>query len=518
MQNIKVLPIDVANKIAAGEVAERPSSVVKELVENAIDAGAEKVSVEIKNGGIKYIRVTDDGCGIDSNQVETAFLRHATSKIDVIDDLYSIKTMGFRGEALASICAVAEVEVITKTAEEVEGSYLCVDYGISKPKEDIACNCGTTMIVKNLFSNVPARMKFLKKDSTESGYIADLMGRIALSKPNVAFDYICDDKEIFSTNGDGDIKNVVLNLYGMEHAKALIEVDYTEENVNVSGVIGKPELARGNRTRQTLFVNGRYVKNHVVAKVAEEAFRNMIMVGKFPLFILNIEIPPEFVDVNVHPAKTEIKFSNEKKVYDIVYHAVKNAIYNIKSTPDVSEKSEGFTTKALKPQPSPQMFTQESIAVSKPVQNFRDFQNFQDNEKKSTNTNSGFSFQKPQVNEAMVREFMQKTKPLSYVEPQSHTFREGHEDEKMLDDILGWNSDFVEQSPQNDKDFLNKDIIVGQVFDTYIIIQNGDSMFMIDQHAAHERFRFEKLKADYEKQAKLSQVLMTPIIANLGYS
>ncbi|MEG1442036.1 MAG: DNA mismatch repair endonuclease MutL, partial [Oscillospiraceae bacterium] len=194
MQNIKVLPIDVANKIAAGEVAERPSSVVKELVENAIDAGAEKVSVEIKNGGIKYIRVTDDGCGIDSNQVETAFLRHATSKIDVIDDLYSIKTMGFRGEALASICAVAEVEVITKTAEEVEGSYLCVDYGISKPKEDIACNCGTTMIVKNLFSNVPARMKFLKKDSTESGYIADLMGRIALSKPNVAFDYICDDK------------------------------------------------------------------------------------------------------------------------------------------------------------------------------------------------------------------------------------------------------------------------------------------------------------------------------------
>ena len=511
MNSIRVLPQSVADKIAAGEVAERPSAVVKELVENSIDAGGTKIRVEIKNGGISYICVTDNGCGIPHDGVETAFLRHATSKLRDIDDLYRISTMGFRGEALASICAVAEVEIITKTAEAEEGTYLSLVHGVPSEKDFIACGEGTTITVKNLFSNIPARMKFLKKDSTEAGYVADLLSRIALSRPDIAISYICDDKEIFATGGDGKIENVILKIYGLDHAKALIPVDYTEDNIRISGVLGKPELARGNRTRQTLFVNGRYVKNHVIGKVAEEAYRNTIMTGKFPFFVMNIELPFELVDVNVHPAKTEIKFANEKQIYDVAYHAVRNAIYsaeeNVKTKVPVEEKKE----------------------VSTKVEEKREFSPEQVYVKKDFHKGKTFEGQPQKADAATIKEYLKNTAIQSFEDIKKTenvtVLREDNpfkKSEEILESLL---ESEVKKEPEqvamaqvevSEKSFNPR--IIGQLFDTYILYQERDELVLIDQHAAHERWRFEKLKEAYLNKERLSQMLLTPLVFNLGYN
>ncbi|MEE1013118.1 MAG: DNA mismatch repair endonuclease MutL [Clostridia bacterium] len=509
MAKIQVLSQAVADKIAAGEVAERPSAVVKELVENAIDAGASKIDVEIKKGGVGYIRVTDNGSGIPADQVETAFLRHATSKLTEIEDLYRIGTMGFRGEALASICAVAEVEVITKTADAEEGVYLTMTHGVPAAKEPIACPDGTTMVVKNLFANIPARMKFLKKDSTEAGYVADLLGRIALSRPDIAFSYTCDGKEIFATSGDGKLENVILQIYGLDHAKALLPVDYTEDHIHISGVVGKPQLSRGNRTRQTLFVNGRYVKNHVVAKVAEEAFRNTVMVGKFPFFVIRITLPAELVDVNVHPAKTEVKFANEKQIYDVAYHAVRNAIYAVEPQKTVEETTKPKTQQGEMP---------KSKAPERPVT----------------------PRQEPmRVTPKLVREYMESTIPKERQavaffreEPQKspetvleELLEEAAEKNKGINDKI---DNIIEETPSQPQQEVMEEVVlsqipraelkvVGQVFDTYIVCQMGEEMFLIDQHAAHERMRFESLKESYLKQENFSQMLLSPMVLNLDH-
>ncbi len=490
MAEIRVLSTTVADKIAAGEVAERPSAVVKELVENAIDAGADKIEVEINRGGVAYIRVTDNGSGIPTDQVETAFLRHATSKLTEIEDLERIATMGFRGEALASICAVAEVEVFTKTKDAEEGTYLSLCHGKREELSPMACADGTTMVVKNLFANVPARMKFLKKNSTEAGYVADLLSRIALSRPEIAFSYTCDGEEVFSTGGDGKLENVILNIYGLNHAKAVLPVDFTEEKIHVHGVVGKPEISRGNRTRQTLFVNGRYVKNHVLSKVAEEAFRNRMMVGKFPFFVLFVDLPAELVDVNVHPAKTEVKFANEKQVYDTAYHAIRNALHQ----PEQEEAPKPTVSASPKP---------GTPIVTAPRQPER-------------------------VNPKLVREFMEATIPKEPVtplvfkeppsvaeenfaasKPQKDLFEELFEETPPVQEVMEEVKPVLEQTKEPK--------IIGQVFDTYIICELDDAMFLIDQHAAHERMRFEELKEGYLKREKLSQMLLSPMILNLDY-
>lgn len=479
MAKIQVLSRAVADQIAAGEVAERPAAVVKELVENALDAGASKIDVEIKQGGVGYIRVTDNGCGIPADQVETAFLRHATSKLTEIEDLYRIGTMGFRGEALASICAVAEVEVITKTPEDEEGVYLVMNHGVPSDRQLIASGNGTTMVVKNLFENIPARMKFLKKDSTEAGYVADLLGRMALSRPEVAFTYTCDGKEIFATSGDGKLENVILKIYGLDHARALLKVEHTEDNIHISGVVGKPELARGNRTRQTLFVNGRYVKNHVASKVAEEAFRNAVMVGKFPFFVIRIDLPAELVDVNVHPAKTEVKFANEKQIYDVVYHAVRNALYATEPKEEIQEI----------PKPEAQSFQQMPERVSK----------------------------------KLVREYMQSTIPTErqsvwfFREEEPKGFSKEEKDCNMLEEKAVVSVQEVMEEVSAKVSERPEVQVVGQVFHTYIVAQSQEEMFLIDQHAAHERLRFEELKAAYLKQDGFSQMLLSPMVLNLDY-
>ncbi len=487
MAKIQVLSKSVADKIAAGEVAERPSAVVKELVENAIDAGASKIDVEIKQGGISYIRITDNGCGIPQDQVETAFLRHATSKLSEIEDLYRIGTMGFRGEALASICAVSQVELITKTADGDEGVYLRLLHGEVVEKTPMACAEGTTMVVKDLFANVPARMKFLKKDSTEAGYVADLVSRIALSRPDIAFSYTCDGKEVFSTSGDGKLKNVILQIYGLDHAKALLPVDYAEDGVHISGVVGKPELARGNRTRQTLFVNGRFVKNHVLSKVAEEAFRNRMMVGKFPFFVISITLPTELVDVNVHPAKTEVKFANEKQIYDVAYHAIRNALFT-------QEKAE-----------APKVPVPPVSAAPAPKREY--------------------------VNPKLVKEYLAYTIPeekknVSYVREDTPKAPEVILEELLEETGQKETHIIIEETPPKQEVMeemvpvisqKKKPEIVGQVFDTYIICKTEEEMFLIDQHAAHERMRFETLKEEYFNQKKCAQLLLSPLVLNLDF-
>lgn len=504
MPKIKVLPQNIADKIAAGEVAERPQAVVKELVENSIDAGADKIEVEIKNGGIKYIRVTDNGCGIPKDQVETAFLRHATSKLRKIEDLYSIGTMGFRGEALASICAVASVRVITRAKGEAEGTIMELIHGVPQGKDDIACNCGTIMEVSGLFENVPARMKFLKKDSTEAGYVADIMGRIAMANPDTAFKYICDGKEIFSTSGDKSLKNAILNIYGLDYAKGLIEVDYERDGVHIFGVCGKSDLARGNRTRQSLFVNGRYVKNHVIAKVCEEAYRNYMMSGKFPFFALNINLAPELVDVNVHPAKTEIKFADEKRIYEIIHSAVRNALMN--------SISSGQTVKAeAYPKTKGRLLPDELPAGGGVCTDAEDSGSAPEESAKSETVQMKmrmpvFMPKRENIDRKTVEKFIEYTAPKGG----ETVFRENREEN---------HGESYEKNPYEFIEETSEEIpfkIIGQLFDTYVIFESGDKMFIIDQHAAHERFRFEKLMADYKAKKPFGQILMIPVVMDLS--
>lgn len=483
MTGIRILPQDVADKIAAGEVAERPSAVVKELVENSIDAGADRITVEIRNGGMKYIRIEDNGTGIAADELEFAFVRHATSKLREIDDLFKIQTMGFRGEALASISAVADIEVITKTKDELEGVYMALSHGIMSEKQAVACNQGTTMIVENLFASVPARMKFMKKDATEAGYVEDVLSRIALSKPEIAFRYICDGSEIFSTSGDGQIKNAILNIYGIDHAKGVIEVEHFEHGVKVHGVVGKAELAKGNRKRQTLFVNGRYIKNHVVSKVVEEAYRNILMTGRFPFFVLNIDLSPEMVDVNVHPAKTEIKFANEKEIYEIAYRAVKNALYERKE-----EQAE------IQPELSVQSTEKEIVQ-------------------------RGYENNAPKVVEQrVISEFMKNTIPDFEEKTQYRFHSPSFEAVASVREIKKEEEKTLEQKPiENEIKIVEEKTeskIVGQLFDTYVIVERNNEMFMIDQHAAHERKKFEILRKDYIENKVLGQALLVPIVVD----
>ncbi len=483
MAEIRILPQDVADKIAAGEVAERPSAVVKELVENSIDAGADRITVEIRNGGMKHIRIEDNGTGIPSDEVEFAFVRHATSKLREIDDLFSIETMGFRGEALASICAVSDVEVITKTQSQEEGTYMVLNHGMVVKKEPIACNQGTVMVVQNLFASVPARMKFMKKDATEAGYVEDVLGRIALSRPEIAFRYICDGKEIFSTSGDGQLKNAILNIYGIGHAKGILEVNHSEHGVKVYGVVGKSELAKGNRKSQTLFVNGRYIKNHVVSKVVEEAYRNILMTGRFPFFVLNIDLAPELVDVNVHPAKTEIKFANEKEIYEIAYRGVKNALYTREQEQDDTKTQIINSFPEREAQPVIKNYDYESKALK--IEEQRQIADFMANTIPETTDKAGFYFRSPSF-ESVPKEEKQYQMPEE-------------KEEQIIEEKV-----------------FSK--IVGQVFDTYVIIEKNNEMFMIDQHAAHERKRFESLRRDYLEKRAFGQVLLVPIVMEIDGS
>ncbi len=456
MSIINVLPTDVANKIAAGEVVERPASVVKELVENSIDAGATKITVEIKNGGISYIRITDNGRGMSYDDAKKAFLRHATSKLKTAADLQAISTLGFRGEALASIAAVSNIELITKSAEN-DGVFVELKAGSVIKDEFIGCPDGTTIVVKNLFYNVPARMKFLKKDSTEGSYITDIIQRQILANPSVSFKYIIDGKERLFHNGDGMLKTAIYNIYGKEYADNILEVNRISNGVKITGFIGKSNISRSNRSYQSLFVNGRYVYNKTLAFRIEQGFENNLMVKRFPFYVLNIEISPEVIDVNVHPTKQEIKFADERFVANEVYCAIKDALTKEADVIRNEIKTNiSFTTPVT------------AEVKEKPVQLRMNYVPKPEPEKKEPSNTFAFASPKP---------------------------------------MPSFDS-FITEKP--DKSYK----VIGQVFDTYIIIELKEKIVLIDQHAAHERLIYERLLKEEKKN--YSQVLLSPVVISLA--
>lgn len=506
MPQINILPKEVYQLIAAGEVVERPSSVVKEMIENSVDAGAKNITVEIKNGGSTYIRITDDGCGIARSEVKKVFISHATSKIKVSDDLDKIGTLGFRGEAMASISAVAKVQLLTKTPDEEIGTRYEIAGGQELDFSDAGCPVGTTIVVADIFFNTPARMKFLKKDVTEANAVAGVVERIAVSHPKISFRFIRDGKQTLITSGNGDLKSTIYSVFGREFANSLIPVDYEINNMRVSGFVTKPSMSRKSRGMQFFFINSRLVKSQTAMAALEQAYRNSIMVGRFPGCVLNIECNSSFVDVNVHPAKIEVRFANEKPVFELVYYGVKNAIEMLDtpkeahfSTPRPTQTTVNGKIDFFKPKeevPTQMQFKQES--------NPNDFWRVASPDvvrDKSPKSEEAQNYVEESTTTAKL-DLSKFTKPATSNEQQANNESETQEQTKPL--------------PKQEKaegvevpDFR----LVGEIFKTYIIIEMDGDCYMIDKHAAHERMNFEALKASTEI---VSQVLLSPVAVRLS--
>ena len=520
MPKINILPKSLACLIAAGEVVERPASVVKELMENSIDAGATKITVEIKNGGVRYIRITDNGCGISRDDVRAAFISHATSKISVQEDLDAIFTLGFRGEALASVAAVAHIEMLTKTADESIGTKYCISGGEEKELCEAGCPDGTTIMIRDLFYNTPARMKFLKKDMTEGSYVTDVAAKIALSHPEISITLIKDNRRTLFTPGDGRLMTVINEVYGKDFGATLIECDGSADGVSVKGFISKPVHSRPNRTMQHIFVNGRYVKLPVAASALDNAYKNQIMVGKYPACVLFLEVNPAMVDVNVHPAKTQVRFATEKPVYDAIYFSAVSALQRgdtpvqiktqvrrddrlfvpkteIKQTqmPVQTEKiSLAIDTEAVKKEVPPvETLYKEIRQVTKPVftpapvvrEENKPFFSFEDEE-------DVLSMCKPQP----------KKEPLS----------EKEEPEVVVQEKP------VEHQEEKEEKICEKPVpefrVLGEAFSTYILVQTKNELLFVDKHAAHERIIFNSLKK--QNRQIYSQILMMPVTVSLS--
>ena len=561
MGKIVLLDELTINKIAAGEVIERPASVVKELVENSIDAGATNITVEIQNGGISKIRIIDNGSGMNKDDLEFAFERHATSKIRKADDLENVKSMGFRGEALASIAAIAHVELTTKTEDDETGHKIVVEGGKVLEMEDSASQKGTTITVSNLFFNTPVRYKFLKRDFTEAGYIEDAVTRIALANPNIAIKLINGNKTIIQTNGNGDLKTVIYNIYGKEIAEGLLEVNYEYEGIKVTGAIGKPEIARSNRSYQMFFVNKRYIKDKTLSAGVEQAFKGLIPIGKYGVVILNIEIEPNKIDVNVHPTKLEIRFQEEQKVFKAIYHSVKETLLkgDLVKEPEKEEKIEQQTIDAKMGTPEIEGSKQEKVEsvleqkeeVKKPSfmglfkKKEKDSDEFIENY--STNTLEEIFAQKNvgQTQEIKIPTEEQKEKMDNIIEKQKELENPIVEEptSKNFDEmyvktfgklpetqIAEQNSNKIDNKTlkqvENISVFEEKESynnipnykFIGALFSTYIVIEIKDEVYIIDQHAAHERVMYEKVKKNfYSNMEKDSQIMLLPDIIELSH-
>ena len=512
MPQIKVLDKHVAELIAAGEVVERPASVIKELVENSIDAGATQVTVEIQNGGVSYMRVTDNGCGISRNDVPTAFLRHATSKVSTSTDLDSISTLGFRGEALASVAAVARVEMMTCKEGETGVIYkICGGEEISL--DDAGCPVGTTIIVRDLFYNTPARMKFLKKDVGEANAVAGVLDKIALSHPEISVRFIRDGKNTLNTPGDGDLKATIYAVFGRDFASGLIKTDYTLDNMSVSGYIGTPVAARANRNMQFFYINGRYVKSKNMIAAVEQAYKNSIMVGKFPSCVLNLNIPFNMVDINVSPSKTEARFVDERAVFNIIYYGVKTALNLGDTRPELKldnipvKKDNGLHNTAIKSEPHISKPIVTAPPKPAPASDFIPTSNYFEalSRNKAPSEESVFRSapvvqynDKPmRYNLDVVYEEPEEKTPTqtTFIEPVTETF-----DEKTA---------VITDEPTEAKPEIK---IIGELFTTYIIAECGEKVVFIDKHAAHERILFEKIRTEEHD----SQMLLEPVTVTLA--
>ena len=587
MGKIVVLDELTINKIAAGEVIERPASVVKELVENSIDAGANKITVEIQNGGISKIRIIDNGCGISKDDMEFAFERHATSKIRQADDLENIKSMGFRGEALASIASISNVEMISKTDEYNIGNKIVVEGGKIIENEEAAAQNGTTITVSNLFFNTPVRYKFLKKDFTEAGYIEDAVTRIALSHPEIAIKLINGSKTVIQTTGSGKLEDVIYSIYGKDIAENIVNVDYNYEDINISGVVGKPEIARNNRSHQLFFVNKRYIKDKTLSAASEQALKGLIMIGKYPFLVLNLEMEPKNVDVNVHPSKLEVRWQEEQKVFKGLYHAIRESMLKDGYVKVEEEKENAVkpiveqinqTEIHIDPEPVEDIAKTQTLRVPSFINIFKkkneeevepfieahkentiqdifnknnnitmdenhedDENNVEniidnniENETKNDTESDGFKLpteeQVDKINQIL--KMQREMENNESKEPVKHDFSEMYEKTfgktpekgKIEEKETVYNADL--ESVENISVFEDNEsynIIPnykykGNLFSTYIIIEIKDDIYIIDQHAAHERVMYEKVKKNfYDEKEKESQIMLLPDIINLTH-
>ena len=634
MGNIVLLDDLTINKIAAGEVIERPASVIKEMVENSIDAGANNITVEIKNGGISFIKVTDNGKGIAQDDLEIAFERHATSKIRTADDLDYVTSMGFRGEALASIAAIANVEMISKTEEQQIGYKVVVEAGNILSKEEVGCQSGTSITVRNLFFNTPVRYKFLKKDYTESGYVEDVITRIALVNPNIAIKLINTGKTVIQTNGNGDIKSVIYSIYGKDVATGIMPVEYSYDDIQITGVVGKPEIARSNRSNQLFFVNKRYIKDKTLSAATEQAYKGLIPIGKFGFVVLNITMNPAKVDVNVHPAKLEVRFEDESKIFQSIYHSIKDTLLKgelvantdkqeLEQKPEEqskglydfrkneTQKIEAYTNEESKIKTNnivQDVYTKSNYSVNTtphinlgeggPINTadvLEQLKQLQDNIQKEVETSPEIKLnenyvkmreeeiQKQQKEEEKIEETkeekgqeaenekIEENKEMEENEEQSEipvkvdetdeknnesTEKEKIETEKtdkkeesteiksqnfdeMYTKLFGTKPINNESTQTEEKtndlavDLLKDNIsvfdqkeeyqktlykFIGIAFNTYIIIEMDKEMYIIDQHAAHERIMYEKVKDNYYSEStKDSQMLLLPDVITLTH-
>ena len=511
---INVLSKEISELIAAGEVIERPASVIKELVENSIDAGARHITVEIKNGGTIFMRITDDGCGISCEDVATAFLRHATSKINVKNDLDNICTLGFRGEALASVAAVAKVELMTKRKEDEYGTCYHIEGSVEKSCEQSGCPDGTTIIIRDLFYNVPVRRKFMKKDVTEANAVSQIMQKIALSHPEISFKLIRDNRMEFNTGGDGELYSAIYSVFGRDFARDLIEVDYDYEGVKVEGYVIKPLYAKSNRTFQNFFVNKRYVKSKLCSSALENAYENMLMTGKFPACVLMLDVIPSEIDVNIHPAKAEIRFTNEKKITDAIYFAIKNALMNNGLIYEFQMKNRVDWTSMRVEEPQEEFVQQEMIFT--PVEKIEEeeikieIHDREIAEKESEPKFETISERCSAIEKAEKETATQQAEAFAPVneESKSDVAVENLNEYKYIKTASF--SKVAEQiaeplqKPQPEKSKLR---VIGEAFKNYIMAEVDDSVIMIDKHAAHERIIFERLKSQNCTQYR--QMLMT---------
>ena len=487
MPVINLLSQSTVDKIAAGEVVERPLNVVKELTENAIDAGANAITAEIKDGGISLIRVTDNGCGIEKEQIKRAFLRHATSKITSIEDLNYVESLGFRGEALSSIAAVSQVEVITKTKEELTGIRYAIAGGKEEELEEIGAPNGTTFLVHNLFFNTPVRKKFLKQPQTEGSYVSDMMEHLALSHPDISVKFIQNGQVKFHTSGNGSLREVIYRIYGKDITEALVPFEMENENFKVKGFLGKPEINRSNRNFETYFVNGRYVKNDIITKAMEEGYRAYLMQHKFPFFVLHFTMAPEQIDVNVHPSKMEIRLIRGSEIYEQLSKEVQNQLHETELIPDIKLSVEKTAVSVPLKTPEPFETRRSAMLLEEEAPAYAGSQitnkiiggKITDN----LSRNEGIHANIIKAEEHIL---VEKPAQLNLFEEKFLT-REAKEEYRIL----------------------------GQIFDTYWLIAFHDKLFIIDQHAAHEKVKYERLVKELEAKAVASQMINPPVIVTL---
>lgn len=516
MSKINVLDSNTINQIAAGEVVERPSSVVKELVENAVDAKATAVTVEIKDGGISYIRITDNGIGIDKSDIPIAFYRHSTSKIKSVEDLLVVSSLGFRGEALSSIAAVSQIELMTKTTGSLIGTRYKIEGGEEKSIEDIGCPQGTTFIVRNLFYNTPARRKFLKTAMTEAGYISDLLHRLALSHPEISFKFINNGQIKLHTTGNMRLKDIIYNVYGRDITANLLEVSAKAGSTEISGFIGKPLICRGNRAYENYFINGRYIRSGIITKAIEEAYKNFIMVHKYPLTVLHFKIDTSLIDVNVHPTKMEIRFNNDEEIYRLVYHAIRQALEGRELIPQVEINSEKKAHKE-KPEEKQRPSIPEPFEKMRRAAMLREAQNEYTPVKltaqkaltpASTRTLTPASTPNTETKTVVTPSVTAETKVAAV--PAATTENKTAAVPKKTEQLS------LFESPLLSREARSSHKLIGQVFDTYWIVEYDGKMFIIDQHAAHEKVLYEKILARYKASNPSSQLLEPPMILSLS--